>query len=558
MAQPTRLTSSLIEEYLDKGYWTKTTLLDALAKHARCYPDREAVVDSRRRLTWRQVEEETDRQALALLDMGLPRDAVVVVQLPNWVEEFLLRFSLKKAGLLGAFVPVVWRQTEMSSVLQQLKPVAWVIPETFHGFDFVVMSQGLQREYPRLRVAVVGERAARGTILFSEWCAASFASGDRQRLEQVRYGPFEVTMITVSSGSTGAPKLSEVPEQGQLLDGQGIAQRLGIVTEDVVGVFAPLSGGPGTMTWYTGVFAGAKMVLADDFSGERLLSLIEKEQIRFVGTAPAIAMRLVECPSLQRYDVSSLRVMRTGAAHLPPSVAEMAERRLGCVIAAAAGTVETGTFAQAGVDDPPEIRLGGSVGRSLPGVELQVVDEQGQPLPPGAMGELWIRGPATGSGYFRNVDATLLAWGELGANGWFRSGDLACIDGQGYVTLVGRKTDMINRGGQKVYPAEIEALLARHPQILEAVVIGLPHPGLGETPCVCIVPKEDHALTLEEVVDFLRHRKIAAYKLPTEMVVVEDFPRGQTIRVNRRLLAQRVLAERLAKEEGNATSDAAG
>ena len=180
----------------------------------------------------------------------------------------------------------------------------------------------------------------------------------------------------------------------------------------------------------------------------------------------------------------------------------------------------------------------------MPGGEARIVNLQGSALPPGNSGELWIRGAATSSGYFRNPEATIDAWGTMGPEGWFRTGDVATIDALGYVTLIGRIKEMINRGGMNIFPAEIENILAEHPKVVESALVALPDPILGEIACLCVIPTHDAEVTVEEIADFLRARELAEYKIPAKVMLFLDFPRGQTMRVNRRHLIK-LVGERL-------------
>ena len=177
----------------------------------------------------------------------------------------------------------------------------------------------------------------------------------------------------------------------------------------------------------------------------------------------------------------------------------------------------------------------------MPGSEIRIVDESGKSVPDGETGELWIRGPGTSSGYFRDPETTIQAWGTLGPEGWFRTGDLATMDSLGYVTLVGRIKDMINRGGVSIYPLEIERALAEHPGILESALVPIPDTRRGERACLCVIPSQGAQVSLDEVIESLRSQEFASYKFPARLEIFMDFPRGQTMRVNRRRLAEEVL-----------------
>jgi non-ribosomal peptide synthetase component E (peptide arylation enzyme) len=215
--------------------------------------------------------------------------------------------------------------------------------------------------------------------------------------------------------------------------------------------------------------------------------------------------------------------VRAGASAFDTSLARETEKRMNCKILIAGGSQETYSFAQTSVDDPPEKRLL-TIGKPFPGNEIKIIDEKGQEVPSGEIGQLCVRGAATSSGYFGDVDATRAAWGELGKRGWYRTGDLAKLDEEGYLILVGRKRDMILRGGLNIYPKEIEDLLLSHPKIKEALVIGIPDPIMGERACACVTLVKGQMLTFEEMVSFLKEKKLAVHKFPERLEVWEQFP----------------------------------
>jgi non-ribosomal peptide synthetase component E (peptide arylation enzyme) len=536
----------MIHEYLESGSWSSGTTVSAIDGFAQDFPFEEAVVDTQVRLTWEQVKRSTDLLALGFLDIGLKRDDVVVVQLPNGVETILVRIALNKAGILAAFVPIVWRRTEMEQILKRLNATAIIIVDEFRGFDYLDMiaclqAQSLTSSMPHL--LVVGETIPSGAtsvreLMNKKHTQQAFAT----RLNGLQHSPGDVSILSISSGSTGEPKICEWPEGAQVLTGKGIASGLKLTREDVVGIFAPIGGGAGAMAWLAASQMGCKIVLSSSMTAEVILELIEREHVSFVATVPAILIRLLDCSRLSRYDLRSLRVVRTGTAAISPSVARDAECRLACIVAPGYGSMETISIAQAGVDDPSRLRLGGSVGRALPGRDVKVVDENGQEVPKGQIGELWVRGPGTSSGYFQDPEGTARAWGELGRGGWFRTGDLAHLDNDENIILEGRKKEVIIRGGNKIYPIEIESLLFSHAKILEVAVIGTSHPALGEIALAFVIPRTGEDLTSEEILAFLVGKDIASYKLPEQVIVVDEFPRLDSNKVDKQRLVRQLFA----------------
>jgi non-ribosomal peptide synthetase component E (peptide arylation enzyme) len=259
------------------------------------------------------------------------------------------------------------------------------------------------------------------------------------------------------------------------------------------------------------------------FTPEDALRLIEREQVTYLAVIPAQLIRILKECDLDKYDLRSLKIVRTGAAAFDASLARETEERLNCKVLIAGGSQETYSFAQTGVDDPPEKRLS-TLGRPFPGNEVRITNEKRDEVPPGEVGQLSVRGATTSSGYYGNVEATLDAWGEFGQEGWYQTGDLAKLDDQGYLVLVGRKKELIIRGGQNIYPKEIEDLLLSHPSIMQAVVIGIPDVIMGEKACACIALTNKQRFEFEEMTSFLREKGLAVHKLPERLEVFAQFP----------------------------------
>ena len=237
----------MVESYVEAGYWTDATTLDWLDRHARERPDKVALVDSRIRLTWRATQAAVDQLAEQFATLKLARDTPVVVQLPNCAETCLIQLALKKIGLLGAYVPVVWRQRELASLMDQLHPGAIVVPPAFRDFDLLEMARDLRQLHPDLRVAIAGETLASMPDCLQLVLEASGGAPQPGPTKDERsLGPFEVTKLAVTSGSTGAAKIVEMTEQQQLLWGKGTRERLALTADDHIGGFVPLAGGPRT------------------------------------------------------------------------------------------------------------------------------------------------------------------------------------------------------------------------------------------------------------------------------------------------------------------------
>lgn len=537
MIWPTRLTRDMVELYTAKGLWTQDTMVSILRRLPEGQRKAIACSDGRRRLTWEEVDAESHAVGQTLRGLGLNREDPVLVQLPNWVENLIVRYALRRVGLLGVYTPVVWRETEMLRLLQMTHARAIIGPSRFLDINHQQMFERLQSEFQDLQFGIFARADSverPGTFCWDELTGGAVTGKDGEAFE-----PCEVSHLSVSSGSTGAPKLCEWPEAAQLLTGRGLAERLRITRTDVIGIFSPLDGGAGAMAWLAGVTAGARLVLVESLHAEEILNAIERERVSIMSTVPTILIRILELPDLTRWNLDSLRLVRTGTMALLPGIAEEAERRLGATIVPAAGSMEAMTFTQTSPGDPPERRLGGFVGRPLPGGEIRIVAEDGSLTPTGQVGLLEIRGAYTGSGYFRDPEATKAVWGTLGPEGWLHTGDLAFLTPNGDLSIVGRVSDVINRGGRNVYPTEVETILLQHPAVREAVLVGISHEKLGEATRAYIVPNRDQDITENDIRSFLKSRQIATYKLPDEICLLAELPRLPGGKVNRQHLSVR-------------------
>jgi acyl-CoA synthetase (AMP-forming)/AMP-acid ligase II len=287
------------------------------------------------------------------------------------------------------------------------------------------------------------------------------------------------------------------------------------------------------------IFAGCTMVLQERFDARGALQLIETERVTHFCCAPAHLVAMLGVEDLADFDLGSLQVIMTGGASCPIEVIREVRRRMSGHLLEMYGMLEAGTQSQTRLSEDPE-KVCGTVGRSQPSMQNKIVDDDGNEVPPGTVGEIWSRGPSITIGYYRNRDANAQSFSD---DGWFHTGDQGVIDEEGYLRIVGRKKEMLIRGGANIYPREIEEVLYQHPKVGDAAIVGLPDPRLGERVCACIVPKAGETITFEELTDFLRD-KIATYKLPEFMEVLADLPRTPTGKVQKGPLRDLVIEVR--------------
>ena len=314
--------------------------------------------------------------------------------------------------------------------------------------------------------------------------------------------------------------------------------------DDITMAIAPHAGGAaGTLTYFAAPIAGAKTVMLEEFTPEGALELIEKEKATAIGVVPTHLVRMLEA-DYKKYDLSSLRFIRSAGGYLSPQVAEEAEEAFGASITSDLGTQDKGSVSGCSVEDSKELRRR-TVGRMLPGNKVRLVDEEGNLVPDGEPGILYFRGPHAPAGYYRDEELTATVFDE---DGWCTTEDIVKFD-EGCLWILGRAKDMIIRGGQNIYPAEVEGLLNEHPKVSSVAIVGYPDRAMGEKCCAYVIPKPGETFTFEEMVSFLKGKQLAMFKLPERLEVVSEFPAvGDSGKVNKETL-KKMIKEKVESEQ---------
>jgi non-ribosomal peptide synthetase component E (peptide arylation enzyme) len=533
----TRLTPALIERYTRSGHWGTETFDAVLARRAAEHPDRIAVIDHRTRLTYGELRHGVDDVAAGLADLGVGPGDVVTIQLPNWVEFAYVFFACERVGAVANQIGPDYRSREVEYILRFSESRAYVCPASFRGFDYVAMIEELRTRLPDLRsVCVLGADATAGTVRLDD-----LIEGKRRApgFRPFQMGANDVMRMAFTSGTTGNPKGVTHSFNTTLPAARILNDAMNVTEDEVFLAYLPLGLNWGYLTLLQAIMVGARAVLLDRFSARAALELIERERVTFIPSAPASLIAVLNDPELSRFDLSSLRVVITGGASCPVETIRAFRQNIPGHLIELYGMLETGFHTFTRLTDDPEA-VTGTIGRAADGMGLRLIDAEGRDVPPGAEGEIAAEGPSVHLGYHRNPAANA----ELfTADGWFRTGDLGQFDAAGNVRIVGRLKEMINRGGKKFFPREIEEILYTHPKILHAAIVGVPDPRLGERNCLCVIPRAGAALSLEEAVDFLKG-DVAVYKLPEELEIFTEFPFTPTGKIQRHALTSEVLARR--------------
>ena len=524
-----------IERFRNKGWWKDQTFSEILEKRARETPDREALGDARRRITYGDLWREVKRFAEFLRRQGVQRGDVVTLQLPNRIEFPVVFFSLELIGAVANKISADFRALEVEYILKFSRSKAYVCASQFKGFDYLAMIRELRPRLPDLSLVVcVDDVASNDVVSFAKVVHDTPEIADADR---VHMSPLDVMRMCFTSGTTGNPKGVLHCFNTTLCTCETFNTELAVTRNDVMLDYLPVGLNWGYMTLVQSVMAGARVVLMERFSAEGALELIEKEHVTYIPTAPASIVAMLNSPALTKHDLGSLRIVITGGASAAVETIKAFQAAVPhAKLIELYGMLETGYHAFTRLTDDP-LKVNGTVGHCVDSMGLRMIDDDGHDVPHGEVGEIAAVGPSVHMGYLDNPAANR---DSFTADGWFRTGDLGFYaDAEDNVRIAGRKKEIINRGGKKYFPREIEELLYQHPKIVQAAIVGAPDPRLGEKNCLCAIVKEGSSLTLDEIVSFLKGR-VADYKLPEALVVMQDFPMTPTGKIRRPELVKRV------------------
>ncbi len=541
--KPIRYTEKMVNEFLKDGYWTQETFFDFYERNAKELGDREALVDSRYRVTWAEAKRLADAIAMLWVEMGIPKFSRIIIQSPNSVYGFLSRIAAERAGLISLTVYPYLRERELEYMVERTEATAVVIPSIYRKFNYLEMYRGLKERFKSLKYIflfddTVPEGAPSDTYSLTTMAKERAEKDiDLEELQKRRLDPlWNVAILTTTTGTTGLPKLVEWPIAPRLCTSKARVDIWSLTKDDITMAIAPHAGGAaGTLTYFAAPVVGAKTVMLEEFSPEGALELIEKEKATAIGVVPTHLVRMLDA-GVDKYDMSSLRFIRSAGGYLSPQLAQEAEAAFGAVITSDLGTQDVGSISGCRVEDPPELRRR-TVGRPLPGNRVRLLDEDGKEVPEGEPGQLWFRGPHSPAGYYRDEELTSTVFDP---EGWATTGDIVRWE-QGCLLIMGRAKDMIIRGGQNIYPAEIEGLLNEHPKVASVAIVGYPDKEMGERACAFVVPKPGETFTFDEMVDFLKSKKLAMYKLPERLEVVDQLPTvGDSGKIDKKVLKKQL------------------
>ncbi len=540
------------QRYRSAGYWIDKTISEVMDESFARFESRTAlVVDTGHRFTYGELGKRVHRLALHLNSLGLKVYDRLVLHMPNVAELVITYLAAIKAGVIPIMALAAHRETEIGYFVKLSEARALAITASFKGFDYQQMAAAVQAKNPTLEnVLVAGGDPRTGYHSID----AFLADPIEERVSTAglpRPDPDLPAAIILSGGTTGDPKL--VPHTHN--DYVYISRRNAEICEfdrDTITLIAIPQGhnfALATPGLQSVLFSGGCEVLSSDPSAGGMMGMIQKYGVTHCSAVPTIILGMLDHPKLSDYDLSSLKVILTGGAKLNPEIAIRIRPELGCEVQQVLGMAE-GFLFWTRLGEPDEINLYTQGRPQSPADELRIVDPAtGADVPPGEMGEAWGRGPHTIRGYYRAPERNAVAFSP---DGFYKTGDLVRLHPSGNVIYEGRIKDCINRGGEKISAEEIENHLLAHPKVANCACVAMPDPILGERTCAYVIPTPGEALTLAELCEFLvNERKIAKFKLPERLELVDSFPVTAVGKLSKKMLREMIAAKVSGERQAN-------
>ena len=522
--------------YRQQGLWGDASLADYWQQTARAMPDKIAVVDNHgASYTYSALDHAASCLANWMLAKGIESGDRIAFQLPGWCEFTVIYLACLKIGAVSVPLLPSWREAELVWVLNKCQAKMFFAPTLFKQTRPVDLILPLQNQLPQLQQIVGVDKLAPATSSLS---LSQIIADNTPLTTAITTHGDELAAVLFTSGTEGLPKGVMLTHNNILASERAYCARLNLTWLDVFMMPAPLGHATGFLHGVTAPFLiGARSVLLDIFTPDACLALLEQQRCTCMLGATPFVYDLLNVLEKQPADLSALRFFLCGGTTIPKKVARECQQR-GIKLLSVYGSTESSPHAVVNLDDPLS-RFMHTDGYAAAGVEIKVVDDARKTLPPGCEGEEASRGPNVFMGYFDEPELTARALDE---EGWYYSGDLCRMDEAGYIKITGRKKDIIVRGGENISSREVEDILLQHPKIHDACVVAMPDERLGERSCAYVVLKAPHhSLSLEEVVAFFSRKRVAKYKYPEHIVVIEKLPRTASGKIQKFLLRKDIM-----------------
>jgi acyl-coenzyme A synthetase/AMP-(fatty) acid ligase len=515
------------QAYLDAGLWTQDTLVARVRNTSETEPDRVAVVDQggQRQVSYADLQRDVNRACHLLAGLGAQPGDVIAVQLPNWYETVVLDLAVLSLGCtLNPMLPI-YRSREIGHMLRTVGTKIIVTPDEYRRFSHRSMIESLRADVPGLAHHLVIADPGASPDAFRQ-----LLEGYPDKLFHVELDAEDVSELMFTSGTEAAPKAIMHTECTANFAVRATATTMGLTDRDVVWMPSPIGHSTGfNFGLRVALYHGLTLVLQDQWDAAGAVRLVHDFQCSYTVAATTFLVGMVAAAREWQVDVSSMRLFGSGGAPVPAALVEDAAH-LGITVLRLYGSTEVFIGSWNRPDSPWQKRVS-TDGLPFDGMRIEVRDDQGDPTP--GPGEIFIHGPSTCVGFFEDPERTAATFGP---GGWVSSGDLGVLDADGYLTIVGRKKEIIIRGGLNVAPREVEDVISMLPQVASVAVVGLPDDRLGEIGCACVMLAPGASLTLRELTGALRELGVAAYKLPERLEIVDEIPMTATGKIQKHVL----------------------
>jgi acyl-CoA synthetase (AMP-forming)/AMP-acid ligase II len=537
-----------ISEYTGKGYWGTKTLLDAFKEQVQKNPDRVALVDPPNkeqlvglppeRISYRELDRAAGAVASALVEMGIQKDDVVMVQLPNTWELAMLYIAIARAGAIISPLPVQWRVREFSYIAGLTGAKAYISIDEFKGFKHLQMAGEQKPGLPHLKHLINLSR-------LREMTKGEIA---QDKLEAIKIDANDIFTVCWTSGTEAEPKGCPLSHNNWFFPAGLLRKASGFREGDTQLCLAPLVNMTALGVQYVPWLAfGGTFVLHHPLDVEICLRQFVDEKVNFSIFAPAMMNMILKHPRIDDFDLSSVRTITSGSAPLSGWAVREFKRRWGIEVVNIWGQNE-GTALLSGPLDVPDVEKRAEVfpywGKpglnwSVKGMETKIIDpDSGQPVTEvGGVGELAYRGPNVMSGYYKRPDLTQKAFDD---EGFFYTGDLFMIKEENFIGYFERKKDIIIRGGFNISAQEVENVLLGHPKVLDVAAVAMPDEVMGERACVFVVPRPGETVNLKELTAFMEEKGVAVYKLPERLEITDQIPRNPVGKILKSVLREKI------------------
>lgn len=522
----TILTQGRIDEMNKKGLWPKKLLLDHMERWAAEQPDAVAItgINSMRgrteSISFGQLHRMARRIAIGLADLGVQKGEVISFQMPNWWEFAALHLACLHIGAITNPVMPIFRQRELSFMLDYAESKVFIAPKTFRGFDHQAMVEELWPKLAKLEHVFYldgkGDESFENRFIERRW--EEEVDADTLFAER-RPDPNDIIELLYTSGTSGVPK-GVLHTSNTLLSLVDIGRaRLGLTKDDVVFMPSPMAHQTGFLYGMSmALVLGTKLVLQDIWSAEVAARRINDERPTYTMASTPFLADLTNTPALDVCDVSSFRMFCSAGAPIPRILVNNATKRLGAQILSGWGMTENGLVTTTQPGDPDE-KIFNTDGAAVDHAAVRIVDTNGNPVGANVEGRLQAKSAGMFVGYLKRPDA------YESYDGWFETGDLARMDADGYIRIVGRAKDIIIRGGENIPVVEVEEQIYRHPAVEDVAVVAMPDERLGERGCAFVQTKPNANFTFDAMVEHLVDAGMSKTYLPEKLEIVPEFPR---------------------------------